>query len=195
MLHSAFLDFLETIYSNQPFFYSPSYSAFFSEHFIRRYYPFIFNLYFALFGGPLAWDCLIQTPPSSLYPISAPATRFFILSKFFLNKLTLSLVKQHIILFLDDCRALRAQNSRILLFFPYLVQTNTKCIVIHIDVRSPWSKIAWHIAPRLMLVNFFFFKKKKNRITCPHTKIFFFWMRFEIKITDLMHLGKNARRF
>jgi hypothetical protein len=95
ILHSAFFDFLDTIHSNLPFSYSPSYSAFYSAHFILTYYTFISNSHFALFGGRFRWDWLDSNSDARLYPISTPVARLSLLSKVFLNKLTLNLLKLH----------------------------------------------------------------------------------------------------
>jgi hypothetical protein len=120
MLHSAFLDFLETIYSDLPFLYSPSYSAFFSEYFILRYYPFIFDLHFALFGGPRLEISAIQTPTSSLYPISTPANRFSV------NSHSICSSNTHV-LFLEHLRPIRAQNTQFLLFLYVQWLTQLSC--------------------------------------------------------------------
>jgi hypothetical protein len=64
--YSAFLGFLVTIYSNLPFFIRNPYSAFYSAHFILRYYSFIFNSHFALFGGRFHWKCLDSNSDTKL---------------------------------------------------------------------------------------------------------------------------------
>jgi hypothetical protein len=126
MLHSAFLDFLETIYSKLAFLIRDSYSAFYSAHFILRYYTFIFNLHFALPGAPTREISAFKLRHQAYIRYRLQQPGFSSDPKSFLiNSHSICSSYTHI-LFLEHHRPIRAHNSQILFFLPYLaIPTST----------------------------------------------------------------------
>jgi hypothetical protein len=84
------------LYTVTYLFNSQSIFSFFFWTFRTKILPLYLVLAFLHFLWAISLRFPIQTPTSSLYPVSAPATRFFIQSKVFLSRPTLNLLKLHI---------------------------------------------------------------------------------------------------